>query len=235
MEIFMAANILLVEDEIAIRDMLEFALETEGFAVFKSSSSEQAMNFLHDNQVAPDLILLDWMLPGASGVEFCRKLKKDDRFKKIPVIMLTARGEEDDRVRGLEVGADDYIVKPFSPRELIARVRAVIRRAHPELDEKVVEFGGLRIETANHKVAMKGQPINLGPTEYKLLLHFMENPERVYNREQLLDAVWGKQIIVEERTVDVHIRRLRKALEVLNADKYVQTVRGAGYRFSHRG
>jgi two-component system, OmpR family, phosphate regulon response regulator PhoB len=231
----MAASILLVEDEVAIREMLEFALETEGFAVFNASSSEQAANFLHDNQIAPDLILLDWMLPGASGVEFCRKLKKDDRFKKIPVIMLTARGEEDDRVRGLEVGADDYIVKPFSPRELIARVRAVIRRAHPELDDKSIEFGGLRIDTVNHRVTMKGHPINLGPTEYKLLQHFMSNPERVFNREQLLDAVWGKQIIVEERTVDVHIRRLRKALEVHEADKYVQTVRGAGYRFSHRG
>lgn len=230
----MAISILVVEDEIAIRDMLDFALETEGFRVQQVGSAEQGMNYLAEAAVLPDLILLDWMLPGASGIEFCRKLKKDERLKSIPVIMLTARTDEDDKIRGLEVGADDYILKPFSPRELIARVRAVLRRAHPELDEKVIEIGNLRIETAGHRVSMRGKPINLGPTEYKILLFFMEHSERVFSREQLLDSVWGKQVIVEERTVDVHIRRLRKALAETGADQYIQTVRGAGYRFSHR-
>ncbi len=230
----MAISILVVEDEIAIRDMLDFALETEGFRVQQVGSAEQGMNYLAEAAVLPDLILLDWMLPGASGIEFCRKLKKDERLKSIPVIMLTARTDEDDKIRGLEVGADDYILKPFSPRELIARVRAVLRRAHPELDEKVIEIGNLRIETAGHRVSMRGKPISLGPTEYKILLFFMEHSERVFSREQLLDSVWGKQVIVEERTVDVHIRRLRKALAETGADQYIQTVRGAGYRFSHR-
>ncbi len=230
----MAISILVVEDEIAIRDMLDFALETEGFRVQQVGSAEQGMNYLAEAAVLPDLILLDWMLPGASGIEFCRKLKKDERLKSIPVIMLTARTDEDDKIRGLEVGADDYILKPFSPRELIARVRAVLRRAHPELDEKVIEIGNLRIETAGHRVSMRGKPINLGPTEYKILLFFMEHSERVFSREHLLDSVWGKQVIVEERTVDVHIRRLRKALAETGADQYIQTVRGAGYRFSHR-
>ncbi len=230
----MAISILVVEDEIAIRDMLDFALETEGFRVQQVGSAEQGMNYLAEAAVLPDLILLDWMLPGASGIEFCRKLKKDERLKSIPVIMLTARTDEDDKIRGLEVGADDYILKPFSPRELIARVRAVLRRAHPELDEKVIEIGNLRIETAGHRVSMRGKPISLGPTEYKILLFFMEHSERVFSREHLLDSVWGKQVIVEERTVDVHIRRLRKALAETGADQYIQTVRGAGYRFSHR-
>ncbi|MBP6802255.1 MAG: phosphate regulon transcriptional regulator PhoB, partial [Zoogloea sp.] len=180
----------------------------------------------------PDLILLDWMLPGMSGVEFAKRLRSEERTRSIPLIMLTARGEEQDKVAGLEAGADDYVTKPFSPRELVARIKAVLRRRAPETTEDAVEIGGLRLDPATHRLAANGNPVNLGPTEFRLLHFLMTHPERVHSRAQLLDQVWGDHVFVEERTVDVHIRRLRSALEPSNHDGLVQTVRGSGYRFS---
>ncbi len=231
----MSAKILIVEDERDIRDLLCFALEEAGFQVAEASTSERAWSLLQEG-FKPDLMLVDWMLPGASGVDFCRRVKQKEEWQDIPLIMLTARGEEDDRVKGLESGADDYVVKPFSPRELIARVRAVLRRSGATVTEaeKILETGLLRLDTASHRVSCKGETVKLGPTEYKLLQFFMEHPERVYTRTQLLDAIWGHQVVVEDRTVDVHMRRLRKALEPFGIEEYVQTVRGSGYRFSDR-
>ncbi|HEY9149742.1 MAG TPA: phosphate regulon transcriptional regulator PhoB, partial [Gammaproteobacteria bacterium] len=184
---------------------------------------------------APDLILLDWMLPGISGVDLARRLKREELTRNIPIIMLTAKGEEADRIRGLDVGADDYVVKPFSPRELVARIHAVLRRVSPETPEPVLEVDGLVLDSVGHRVSAKGQRLEMGPTEFRLLHFFMTHPDRVYSREQLLDRVWGRNVYVEERTVDVHIRRLRKAIEARGHDKLIQTVRGAGYRFSTRG
>jgi two-component system phosphate regulon response regulator PhoB len=180
----------------------------------------------------PDLILLDWMLPGMSGLDFARRLRADVRTKNIPIIMLTARGEERDKVAGLETGADDYITKPFSPRELLARIQAVLRRGKPQASEEAVEAGGLRLDPVSHRVMADSAPVSLGPTEFRLLHFLMTHPERVHSRDQLLDQVWGDHVFVEERTVDVHIRRLRAALEPSGLDGLVQTVRGSGYRFS---
>ena len=201
-----------------------------GHHVVRAADAETAQRIVRD--ALPDLILLDWMLPGMSGVEFARRLRSEERTRGIPLIMLTARGEEQDKVLGLESGADDYITKPFSPRELVARIKAVLRRRAPETTEDPVELGGLRLDPATHRLAAAGSPVTLGPTEFRLLHFLMTHPERVHSRAQLLDQVWGDHVFVEERTVDVHIRRLRCALEPSGHDSLVQTVRGSGYRFS---
>jgi len=228
-----ANSILIVEDEPAIREMVAMALEQAEFSVIQAASAAEAERRLADG--LPDLIVLDWMMPGVSGIELARRLRRDDYTRQVPIIMLTARGEEDDRVRGLDAGADDYLTKPFSPRELIARIRAVLRRTVPAGEEGVLQSGSLRLDMASHRVTAGGEMIEMGPTEFKLLHFFMSHPERVYSRGQLLDMVWGRGAYVEERTVDVHIRRLRKALEANHLDGYVQTVRGTGYRFSQQG
>lgn len=222
--------ILIIEDEEAVREMLRFMLEQANFRVQDAGDVERART--HFTHQPPDMILLDWMLPGMSGLEFAQELKRDPIHRHIPIIMLTARGEEDDRVRGLESGADDYISKPFSARELIARIKAVWRRGAPEADEKVVEVRGLRLDPPTYRVTANGENIDLGPTEFRLLQFFMTHPERVYSRGQLLDRVWGNNVNVVDRTVDVYIRRLRKALAQGGHDDLLQTVRGAGYRFS---
>ena len=226
----MPANILLVEDEPAIQELIAFNLSQAGHHVLRADSAEAAAALV--KSALPDLVLLDWMLPGASGVEFARRLRADERTSDIPIIMLTARGEEQDKVTALELGADDYVTKPFSPRELVARIKAVLRRRAPQTTEDVVELGGLRLDPATHRVSAGETALALGPTEFRLLHFFMTHPERVHSRSQLLDHVWGGSVYVEERTVDVHIRRLRKTLEPHALDGLVQTVRGAGYRFS---
>ena len=226
----MAATILIVEDDAAVREMLQMALRRGGLDVHAAEDAAQAREFLRAQ--LPDLILLDWMLPGISGVEFARTLKRDSQYRDLPIIMLTARGEEEDRVRGLEVGADDYVVKPFSPRELMARIRAVLRRTAPVASEEPVEIAGLRLDPVSHRVTAGDATLEVGPTEFRLLHFFMTHPERVFSRGQLLDNVWGTNVYVEERTVDVHIRRLRKSLTPSGHEWLVQTVRGAGYRFS---
>lgn len=223
-------RILLVEDEAAIREMTAMALERAGFEVQEAEDAPQAERVVSDN--LPDLILMDWMLPGSSGVELARRFRRDEYTQEVPIIMLTARSEEDDRIRGLESGADDYVTKPFSPRELIARIKAVLRRASPEQDEGLLELDGLVLDTHSHRVSANNKRLNMGPTEFRLLQFFMAHPERVYSRSQLLDMVWSRGSFVEERTVDVHIRRLRKALADEGFDRFIQTVRGAGYRFS---
>jgi two-component system phosphate regulon response regulator PhoB len=223
-------RILIVEDEAAIRDMVAFALRKDGMLPVHAADAREAQHAIAAQ--VPDLILLDWMLPGMSGIEFARRLRREELTREVPIIMLTARGEESDRVGGLDAGVDDYVVKPFSTRELMARIRAVMRRTSGEDGEGVVELGGLRIDGAAHRVSHEGQPLQLGPTEYRLLHFFLTHPERVYTRGQLLDHVWGGGVYVEERTVDVHIRRLRQVLEPVGCDALVQTVRGAGYRFS---
>jgi two-component system, OmpR family, phosphate regulon response regulator PhoB len=226
----MAANILIVEDEPAIQELLALNIIQAGHQPIRALTVEQAQLIMQNT--TPDLILLDWMLPGMSGIEFARKLKADELTKTIPIIMLTARGEETDKVRGLEVGADDYVTKPFSPRELNARIKAVLRRRSPQMTEDPIEVGGLRLDPATHRVTGDNQSIDLGPTEFKLLHYLMSNAERVHSRSQLLDRVWGDKVFVEDRTVDVHIRRLRIALEASGHENLIQTVRGAGYRFS---
>jgi two-component system, OmpR family, phosphate regulon response regulator PhoB len=226
----MTQRILIVEDERAIRDMIAFALRRAGMEAIPTEDALAAQHAIGEK--LPDLILLDWMLPGMSGLEYARRLKREELTREIPVIMLTARGEEDDRVIGLDTGVDDYVVKPFSTRELIARIKAVLRRANPGADGQVVKQGDLVLDTAAHRAFVGTHSIALGPTEYRLLSFFISHPERVYSRSQLLDHVWGSNVYVEERTVDVHIRRLRKSLEPFAVDKYIQTVRGAGYRFS---
>jgi two-component system phosphate regulon response regulator PhoB len=223
-------RILIVEDEPAIRDMIAFALRKAEYEPVHASDAREALAQIADR--APDLILLDWMLPGTSGLELARRWRREGITRDVPIIMLTARGEENDRVSGLDAGVDDYMVKPFSARELMARIRAVMRRTHEELEEGTVEAGNLRIDVAAHRVFAGEDPIQIGPTEYRLLHFFMTHPERVYSRSQLLDSVWGGNVYVEERTVDVHIRRLRKTLEPHGAEALVQTVRGSGYRFS---
>jgi len=222
--------VLVVEDETAIRDMIAFALKRAGIAPMLAEDARAAQMAIADR--LPDLILLDWMLPGSSGLELARRLRREDLTREIPIIMLTARGEEDDRVLGLDAGVDDYIVKPFSTRELIARIRAVLRRTQPHGEGQTISLGGLTLDTLSHRVFAQDKPVQLGPTEYRLLAFFMSHPERVYTRSQLLDNVWGSGVYVEERTVDVHIRRLRKCLEPCGLEEYIQTVRGAGYRFS---
>jgi two-component system phosphate regulon response regulator PhoB len=226
----MPANILLVEDEPAIQELIAANLSRAGHHVVRASDAETAQRIVRD--ALPDLVLLDWMLPGMSGIEFARRLRADERTREIPIIMLTARGEEADRVAGLETGADDYVTKPFSPRELVARIKAVLRRRAPQTTEDPVELGGLRLDPATHRVGADDQAISLGPTEFRLLHFLMTHPERVHSRTQLLDQVWGDHVFVEERTVDVHIRRLRAALEPSGHDALIQTVRGSGYRFS---
>ena len=225
----MAANILLVEDEPAIQELIAVNLTRAGHNVIRVADAESAQRLVRE--ALPDLILLDWMLPGMSGVELARRLRADERTRTTPIIMLTARGEEADKVTGLETGADDYITKPFSPRELVARLKAVLRRAGPSDSEGPIEVGGLLLDPVSHRVTIDGKPAEMGPTEYRLLQFFMTHQERAYTRGQLLDQVWGGNVYVEERTVDVHIRRLRKALGEVY-ENLVQTVRGTGYRFS---
>lgn len=226
----MEQRVLVVEDETAIRDMIAFALKRASLVPMLAEDARVAQHLIADR--LPDLVLLDWMLPGTSGLEFARRLRREELTREIPIIMLTARGEEDDRVMGLDAGIDDYIVKPFSTRELIARIRAVLRRTQPHGDGQTISLGGLTLDTLSHRVFAHDRPVQLGPTEYRLLAFFMSHPERVYTRGQLLDNVWGSGVYVEERTVDVHIRRLRKSLEPCGLEEYIQTVRGAGYRFS---
>ncbi|MDH5785732.1 MAG: phosphate regulon transcriptional regulator PhoB [Chromatiales bacterium] len=223
-------TILLVEDEAAIREMVSLALERAGFTVWQAEDGAQAERLLAD--VMPDLMLLDWMLPGMSGIELARRLRRDEVTQDIPIIMLTARSEEDDTIRGLESGVDDYMTKPFSPRELIARINALLRRTSVTQADGTLDVGGLILDTHSHRVTAKGEAVDMGPTEFRLLHFFMAHQDRVYSRSQLLDMVWSRGSFVEERTVDVHIRRLRKALEGSGCESMVQTIRGAGYRFS---
>jgi two-component system phosphate regulon response regulator PhoB len=225
-------QILIVEDERPIREMIAFGLRRAGFDVREAEDSRAARAALADRR--PDLLLIDWMLPDTSGLELTRSLKRERETRDLPIIMLTARAEESDKVAGLEGGADDYITKPFSPRELVARVNALLRRASGQDDGEAIVFGTLALDRAGHRVTAGDKTVALGPTEYRLLEFFMTHPDRVYSREQLLDRVWGGNVYVEERTIDVHIRRLRKALEEYDCDRFVQTVRGAGYRFSLR-
>ena len=228
----MPANILVVEDEPAIQELLALNLIQAGHNVLRALSVEQAQMLLLTREALPDLIILDWMLPGMSGIEFARKLKSDEFTKAIPIIMLTARGEETDKVRALDVGADDYVTKPFSPRELNARIKAVLRRSAPEMTDDPIEVSGLRLDPGTHRVSGDGVMLDLGPTEFRLLHYLMSNPERVHSRSQVLDRVWGGGVYVEDRTVDVHIRRLRLALSATGHEDLIQTVRGTGYRFS---
>ncbi len=225
-------QILIVEDEKPIRDMIAFGLRRAGFDVREAEDSSGARASIADHR--PDLMLVDWMLPDQSGLELTRAVKRNKDTEDLPVIMLTARADEHDKVSGLEGGADDYVTKPFSPRELLARINAVLRRSAPAGNAGTIEAGGLTLDTASHRVTAGDQTVALGPTEYRLLQFFMEHPERVYTRGQVLDRVWGGNVYVEERTVDVHIRRLRKALEPYGSDGLIQTVRGSGYRFSTR-
>ena len=229
-EIMPKHRILIVDDEAAIRDMLSIALEAAGFNVLQADNAQQAHASIIDNQ--PDLVLLDWMMPGTTGLELLRRLKRDELTAKTPIIMLTAKAEEDSKIAGLDSGADDYIPKPFSPRELISRVNAVLRRIGREALKEPISIGELIFDPLGHRVSIAGEPINLGPTEYRLLQFFLTHQERVYSRGQILDYVWGGNVYLDERTVDVHIRRLRKAISVAGHENYVQTVRGAGYRFS---
>ncbi len=229
----MSANkILVVEDEVPIREMIVFHLSRAGYETLEAGDCSVARQLLADER--PDLALVDWMLPDMSGLELTRLLKRDKENDDLAIIMLTARADEYDKVAGLDSGADDYITKPFSPRELISRIQAVLRRSGAENDE-IVSLGVLSLDIAGHRVSAHGVEIRLGPTEYRLLKFLMTHPDRVYNRSQLLDRVWGANVYVEERTVDVHVRRLRKALAAEAADDYIQTVRGAGYRFSSSG
>ena len=223
------ASILVVEDEPAIQELVAVNLEHAGHQVVRARSAEEADAAIR--AALPDLVVLDWMLPGQSGVALARKLRADARTRDVPIILLTARVNEQDKIAGLEAGADDYVTKPFSPRELIARIKAVLRRRAPQLSEEAVEVAGLLVNPATHRVSGNGRPIELGPTEFRLLHFFITHPERVYSRAQLLDEVWGDHVYVEERTVDVHIRRLRAALEATGHDSLVETVRGTGYRF----
>jgi two-component system phosphate regulon response regulator PhoB len=225
-------EILIVEDESAVRELLAATLEAAGYDVMESASAEAAQRMVGDR--LPSLILLDWLLPGISGLEFAKWLKRDDHFATIPVIMLTARDDENNKVQGLEAGVDDYVTKPFSTRELLARIKAVLRRAGSDGNELIRVDHRLEMDLAQHRVLAGDTPVNLGPTEFKLLHFFLTHQERVYSRAQLLDLVWGRNVYIEERTVDVHIRRLRKALEPQKLDGLVQTVRGVGYRFSVR-
>lgn len=226
----MPASILVVEDEPAIQELIAANLQMAGHRVLRADDGEQALLQVRDQ--VPDVILLDWMLPGVSGIQLARRFRTDERTREVPIIMLTARSEEVDKVAGLEAGADDYVTKPFSPKELMARIKAVLRRRAPQMTEDKVEVAGLVLDPLTHRVSGNGQSIVLGPTEFRLLHFFMTHPERVHSRTQLLDQVWGDHVFVEERTVDVHIRRLRGALEASGHDRLVQTVRGSGYRFS---
>ena len=226
----MPAKILIVDDEDAIRQMIGLALSQAGYETAAAADAAQAQAQIL--QQTPDLILLDWMMPKVSGLEYARQLRREKLTAGIPIIMLTARTEEEDKVRGLDSGADDYITKPFSTRELLARIKALLRRARPHAAEVASEADGLALDPATHRVTARGQTLDIGPTEFKLLHFFMTHPERVHSRERLLNGVWGTNVYIEERTVDVHIRRLRKALNASGHDRLIQTVRGTGYRFS---
>lgn len=226
----LSKSILIVEDDHAISEMVCAALESVGFEALTATDVSEAETQLR--QQTPDCILLDWMLPGVSGIEFARRLKREDATRDVPVIMLTARSAENDRLTGFANGVDDYVSKPFSIRELMARIKAVLRRSAPVGDDRPIEIDGLRLDPLSHRVTGKGSSVKLGPTEFRMLHFFMGNQERVFTRSQLLDRVWGTSVYVEERTVDVHIRRLRKALSPHGYDSFVQTVHGTGYRFS---
>jgi len=226
----MSATVLVVEDEPAIQELISYNLQQAGHQAMRAGTAEDALNIMR--HALPDLVLVDWMLPGLSGIELAKRIKSDKRTKTVPIIMLTARAAEEDKLSGLETGADDYITKPFSPRELNARVKAVLRRRAPQMTDDVVAIEGLRLDPASHRITGDGQPVDLGPTEFRLLHFLMTHTERVHSRTQLLDQVWSDHVFVEERTVDVHIRRLRKALEPTGHDRLIQTVRGSGYRFS---
>lgn len=225
-----AQRVLIVEDDESIRQMVVFNLERAGFAVVTAGTCQDARIALAD--LPPDLILLDWMLPDSNGPEFARSIRREELTQEIPIIMLTARTMEDDKVLGLDSGVDDYVTKPFSPRELIARIKALLRRTAPAGDGEEIKMNGLRLNLETYRVYANDEPIHMGPTEFRLLKFFMTHQERVYSRSQLLDHVWGTGVYVEERTVDVHILRLRTALKGSGCDRYIQTVRGAGYRFS---
>ncbi len=225
----MRAKILVVDDESAIRQMVCLALSPSYDCVEAADTAEAQAKILAEK---PDLILLDWMLPGLSGVEYSRRLRREKLTQDIPIIMLTARTEEQDKVAGLDSGADDYITKPFSTRELLSRIKALLRRTAPHAARTTVEIGGLKLDPVTHRISAHGQPVEMGPTEFRLLQFFMTHPERVHSRERLLDSVWGSNVYVEERTVDVHIRRLRKILTASGHERLIQTVRGTGYRFS---
>jgi two-component system phosphate regulon response regulator PhoB len=226
----MSANILVVEDEPAIQELIAANLQHAGHRVLRAYDAEEAIRLVRET--LPDVVLLDWMLPGMPGIQLARRLRSEERTRDLPIIMLTARSEEHDKVAGLEAGADDYLTKPFSPRELLARIKAVLRRRAPQMTEDAVDIEGLRLDPVTHRVSGDGKPIELGPTEFRLLHFFMTHAERVHSRTQLLDQVWGDHVFVEERTVDVHIRRLRASLELTGHDRLVQTVRGSGYRLS---
>ena len=222
-------KLLLVEDDVSLAELLEYRFEKEGYRVSVTADGDEALALAGEDP--PDLVILDWMIEGTSGIEVCRRLRRGRETAHVPIIMLTAREAEDDRIRGLETGADDYLTKPFSPRELLARVSAVLRRVRPALAGETIEVGDMRLDPVAHRVERDGKELKLGPTEYRLLAHFMENPRRVFSRAQLLDAVWGTGSEIEERTVDVHIRRLRKAIAVDGAQDPIRTVRSAGYAF----
>lgn len=228
----MAATILVVEDEPAIQELVAYACQANGFQVRRSDSVRAAREAVSNE--LPDLVLLDWMLPDRPGIELLRELRGQERTRALPVIMLTAKGSETDKVAGLDAGADDYVVKPFSPRELVSRIRAVFRRRAPQLAGDVMEFGPLRLDAARHELLADGKPVRMGLTEFKLLSFFMAHPERVFSRSQLLDGVWGDHVFIEERTIDVHMLRLRKALAPFGLQSMVQTERGLGYRLSQR-
>lgn len=228
----MTPLVLVVEDEADLAELLRYNLEAEGFAVAKAEDAEEAN--LRISEAKPDLVLLDWMLPGTSGIEICRRLRAREETARVPIIMLTARGEEEERVRGLATGADDYMVKPFSLPELMARINALLRRSNPHLIAATLKAGDIELDRATHRVRRAGKEIHLGPTEYRLLEYLMGNPGRVYSREQLLDGVWGTDVYVDERTVDVHVGRLRKAINKGRTKDPIRTVRGAGYAFDEK-
>jgi two-component system phosphate regulon response regulator PhoB len=228
----MTATILIVEDEADLSELMRYNLETEGFRVVTAESGDEAVERIRDG--VPDLILLDWMLPGLSGIELCRRWRSREETARTPIIMITARGEEEERVRGLATGADDYVVKPFSMPELVARIQALLRRSSPQLVTNVLKAGDLELDRQSHRVRRSGRDLHLGPTEYRLLEYLMRHPGRVYSREQLLDGVWGNDVYVDERTVDVHVGRLRKAINRGREADPIRTVRGAGYAFDER-
>jgi two-component system phosphate regulon response regulator PhoB len=220
-------NVLIVEDEPPLVELLSYNLEKAGFQAQIARDGDEALLAVEERR--PDLVLLDWMLPYVSGIEICRRLRRNPETRDLPIILLTARGEEDDRIRGLEAGADDYVVKPFSPSELVARVRAVLRRTRPAFDQDLLTYGDIAMDLTTHRVSRADAPVELGPTEFSLLRFLMEHPGRVFSREQLLDSVWGHDAYIEPRTVDVHIRRLRKAMNLPGTDDLIRTVRSAGY------
>jgi two-component system phosphate regulon response regulator PhoB len=228
----MPANVLIVEDETDLVELLRYNLEAEGFRVLAASDGDEANERMRET--IPDLILLDWMLPGLSGIELCRRWRTREETATVPIIMITARGEEEERVRGLATGADDYLVKPFSVPELQARIAAILRRVNPQLVASVLRAGDLELDRQSHRVRRSGREVHLGPTEYRLLEHLMRHPGRVYSREQLRDGVWGSEVYVDERTVDVHVGRLRKAIIRGRETDPIRTVRGAGYAFDER-